>query len=64
MVLLFKRWCINSYFIDVRRRVVRELVSRMLATQGILTCLSDETTFNKHYEQCKAEVRRDAEQAV
>ena len=63
-VLLFARWCVKRNFVDVRRQVVREVPARLLATQGLLACLSDETTFNKHYEQCEAEVRRDAQQAV
>ena len=63
-VLLFARWCVGLDHLNVRRRVVREVVARLLATQGLLACLSDENTFNKHYEHCEAEVRRDAQQAV
>ena len=63
-VLLFARWCVGRNLVDVCRRVVREVAGRLLATQGLSACLSDETTFNKHHEQCEAEVRRDALQAV
>ena len=50
-------------FVDARR-VVREVVARLLATQSLLACLSDEAIFYKRHKQREAEVRRDAQQAV
>ena len=61
MVLLFACWCVGRNLVDVRRRVVREVAASLLATQGLLACLNDETTFNKHHELCEAEVRRNAQ---
>ena len=49
---------------DVRRRVVREVATRLFATQCLLTCLSNETILNEHNDQREAQVRRDAQQAL
>ena len=63
-VLLGARWCVTRDLVDVRRRVIREVATRLLATQGFLACLSDEAIFYEHYKQREAEVRRDSQQAV
>ena len=63
-VLLVASWSNGRDLIDVRRRVIREVAGRLFATQGLLTCLSDETILNEHYEQREAQVHRDAQQAV
>ena len=63
-VVFVSRWCVGRNLVDVRRLVVLEVAARLLATQGLLACLSDETTFNKHHEQREAEVRRDAQHTV
>ena len=63
-VLLVARWCVGRNLVDVRRRVIREVATRLLATQGFLACLSDEAIFYEHYKQREPEVRRDAQQAV
>ena len=63
-VLLVARWCVGRDLVDARRRVIHEVASRLLATQGLLTCLGDETISNEHYEQREAKVRRDTQHAV
>ena len=63
-MLLIARWSNVRDLVDVRRRVIREVASRLFATQCLLTCLSDETILNKHNKQREAQVRRDAQQAI
>ena len=63
-VLLVARQCVGRDLVGARRHVVREVAARLLATQSLLTCLSDETILNEHYKQRETEVRRDAQQAV
>ena len=61
-VLLFARWCVGRNLVDVRCRVISEVAARLLATQNLLACLRDDTTYNKHHEQCEAKVRCDTQQ--
>ena len=63
-MLLVARQCVGRDIIDARRRVVREVAARLLSTQGLLACFSDEIIFYKHHKQREAEVRRDAQQTV
>ena len=63
-VLLVERWCVGRNVVDVRRRVIREVATCLLATQSFLACLSDEAIFYKQCKQREAEVRRDARHAV
>ena len=63
-MLLFARRCVGRDLVDARRRVVREVAARLLATQSLLACVSDETIFYKHHKQRESDVRRDAQQTV
>ena len=63
-MLLVPRWCVGRDLVDVCRRVIREVATRLLASQGFLACLSDEAILDKHHKQREAEVRRDAQQQV
>ena len=46
-VLLVARCCVGRDLVDVCRRVIREVTTRLLATQGFFACLSDEAIVEK-----------------
>ena len=63
-MLLVARFSFGRDLVDPSRRVILEVTSRLLTTQGLLTCLGNETISNEHHQQREAEDRRDAQQAV